>query len=170
MAVKHLKAKTQSFFEKAFPERQIYHRSGGSVRYVSISPWRQAMMAGAATIVVGWCLFATVAVLLSGPAGGIQSGAGERKVAKLERELRNSRAAEQTALSLLEKRTYDYDQHMEDAERRHATLKVLIAHLQGQDTAAATALTGDSATLLIDSSIEEADARQSRGSTLASNE
>ena len=64
MAVKHLKSKTKAFFEKAFPERQIYHRSGGSVRYVSISPWRQAMIAGAATLVVGWCLFATVAVLL----------------------------------------------------------------------------------------------------------
>ena len=90
MAVKHLKSKTKAFFEKAFPERQIYHRSGGSVRYVSISPWRQAMMAGGATLIVGWCLFATVAVLLRGPSIDIQGGSSDRKTARLERELRQS--------------------------------------------------------------------------------
>ena len=94
MAVKHLKAKTRAFFEKAFPERQIYHRSGGSVRYVSISPWRQAMMAGLATLVVGWCLFATAAVLLKGPGVEIQGGGSDRKSARLERELRQAKAAE----------------------------------------------------------------------------
>ena len=49
---------TREFFERAFPERQVYHRSGGSVRYVSISPWRQAFMAGAGVLVMGWCVFA----------------------------------------------------------------------------------------------------------------
>jgi len=159
--VANLTTRTKAFFEKAFPERQIYHRSGGSVRYVSISPWRQAMMAGAATIVVGWCLFATVAVLLRGPAMDAQYGVSDRKTARLERELRQAQAREETALGLLQKRTSDFESDMEDAERRHGTLKVLLAHLQGQDVAGATAVNGDNATLLIDSSIEEADARQS---------
>lgn len=159
---KNFGSRTKAFFEKAFPERQIYHRSGGSVRYVSISPWRQAMMAGAATVVVGWCLFATVAVLLRGPAVGIQSGASERKVARLERDVRQAKAAEQTALSLLENRTKEFDQHIDDAKRRHDTLKVLLAHLQGQDAAQTVALNGSDTILLVDSSIEEADARQGR--------
>ena len=140
MAVKHLKAKTRAFFEKAFPERQIYHRSGGSVRYVSISPWRQAMMAGLATLVVGWCLFATVAVLLNGPGVEIQGGGSDRKSARLERELRQAKAAEQTALTLLETRTTDFNRAIEEAENRHATLKRLMASLQGQDSASAIAL------------------------------
>jgi murein DD-endopeptidase MepM/ murein hydrolase activator NlpD len=162
MAVKHIKAKTQSFFEKAFPERQIYHRSGGSVRYVSISPWRQAMMAGLATLIVGWCLFATVAVLLRGPAIEFQTAGSDRKSARLERDLRQAKAAEQTALALLEKRSEDFSRAMSEAEIRHKTLKRVLANLQGQDTASATALNGDSATLLVDSTIEEGDARQSR--------
>lgn len=173
MAVKHLKAKTQSFFEKAFPERQIYHRSGGSVRYVSISPWRQAMMAGLATLIVGWCLFATVAVLLRGPAVGLQVSAGsDRKSARLERDLRQAKAGEQTALALLEKRTDDFNEAIAEAENRHKTLKRVLANLQGQDTASATALNGDNATLLVDSTIEEGDARQSRPEAIlvASNE
>ncbi|MEZ6030281.1 MAG: peptidoglycan DD-metalloendopeptidase family protein [Hyphomonadaceae bacterium] len=162
MAVKQLKAKTKAFFEKAFPERQIYHRSGGSVRYVSISPWRQAMIAGAATLVVGWCLFATVAVLLRGP--GMDSGGGslDKQSARLERELRQARAAEQTALTLLETRTQDFNLAITEAKSRHETLKKLLASLQGGDTASAIVLNGANATMLIDSTIEEGDPRQSR--------
>jgi len=162
MAVKHLKSKTKAFFEKAFPERQIYHRSGGSVRYVSISPWRQATMAGGATLVVGWCLFATVAVLLRGPGIDIQGGSSDRKTARLERDLRQAKAAEQTALQLLETRTTDFNSALNEAEDRHKTLKRLLANLQGQDTASAIALSGQNASLLIDSTIEEGDPRQSR--------
>lgn len=162
MAVKHLKAKIKAFFEKAFPERQIYHRSGGSVRYVSISPWRQAMMAGAATLVVGWCLFATVAVLLKGPGIDIAGNGGDRKSGRLERELRQAKAAEQTALALLETRTSDFNRAIEEAESRHDTLKRLMASLQGQDSASAIAMSGPNASLLIDSTIEEGDPRQSR--------
>jgi len=168
MAVKHLKSKTKAFFEKAFPERQIYHRSGGSVRYVAISPWRQAMMAGAATLIVGWCLFATVAVLLRGPGVDIQGGSSDRKTARLERELRQAKAAEQTALTLLETRTLDFNTAINEAEDRHTTLKHLLSSLQGQDTASAIALSGQNASLLIDSTIEEGDPRQSRPEAEAS--
>lgn len=160
MAVKHLKAKTRAFFEKAFPERQIYHRSGGSVRYVSISPWRQAMMAGLATLVVGWCLFATAAVLLKGPGVEIQGGGSDRKSARLERELRQAKAAEQTALTLLETRTTDFNEAIKEAENRHEVLKRLMSSLQGQDSASAIALSKPE--LLIDSTIEEGDPRQPR--------
>ena len=163
MAVK-LKSQTKALFEKAFPERQIYHRSGGSVRYVSISPWRQAVMAGAATLVVGWCLFATVSVLLQGPGRGgpVSGGGSDRRVVRVERELQQAKAAEAIALSLLEQRTNDFQKNLKEAEQRHETLKNLFASLQGQEGAAATALNGENGQVLVDSSIEEADARQSR--------
>jgi murein DD-endopeptidase MepM/ murein hydrolase activator NlpD len=171
MAVK-LKSRTKALFEKAFPERQIYHRSGGSVRYVSISPWRQAMMAGGATVVVGWCLFATASVLLRGPGTGGQSLGAERKVARYERELQQARAGEAIALSLLEERTADFENDLKQLEDRHSTIKTLFGHLQGKDGVEAVALNGDAQTILVDSTIEEADARQSRPSEqlLASNE
>ncbi len=161
MAV-NLKSRTRAFFEKAFPERQIYHRSGGSVRYVSISPWRQAMIAGAATMVVGWCLFATAAVLLRGPSLDPQFSGSDRRIARAEREAKQARAAEQIALSLLEKRTTEFQDLLGEAEQRHSTLKILMAHLQGQDSAAAVALGGDNTVLLVDSTIEEAAPRQAR--------
>ncbi len=170
MAVK-LKSQTKALFEKAFPERQIYHRSGGSVRYVSISPWRQAVMAGAATLVVGWCMFATVSVLLRGPSHNSVSGVGDRRVARYEREVHDAKAAEAIALSLLEQRTNDFQKDIKEAEQRHQTLKNLFASLQGQE-GVATALNGDNQQILVNSSIEEADARQSRpaNTVVASND
>lgn len=119
-------------------------------------------MAGAATLIVGWCLFATVAVLLRGPSIDIQGGSSDRKTARLERELRQAKAAEQTALTLLETRTTDFNKAIGEAENRHKTLKRLLSSLQGQDTASAIALNGTNASLLIDSTIEEGDPRQSR--------
>jgi murein DD-endopeptidase MepM/ murein hydrolase activator NlpD len=145
-----------------FPQRHIYHRRGGSVRYFSISPWRPAMRAGAATLVVGWCLFATVAVLLKGPGvSSIAAASGDRSSSRIERELRQAKAAEQTALALLETRTQDFNEAIKEAESRHSTLKRLMASLQGQDNASAIALSGKTE-LLIDSTIEEGDPRQSR--------
>lgn len=167
MAVKHLKSRTKAFFEKAFPERQIYHRSGGSVRYVSISPWRQAMMAGGATLIVGWCLFATIAVLLRGPTIEFQTSGSDRRTARLERDLRSALSREKTALTLLETRTEEFTKTIGEAEGRHETLKRVLANLQGQDTASAVALNGDNVSLLVDSSIEEGDPRQSRAETIS---
>lgn len=120
-------------------------------------------MAGAVTLVVGWCLFATVSVLLRGAAhdGPGAAGSGDRRVVRVERELQQAKAAEAIALSLLEQRTNDFQKSLKDAEDRHETLKKLFASLQGQE-GTATALTGDNQPILVDSSIEEADARQSR--------
>lgn len=119
-------------------------------------------MAGGATMVVGWCLFATASVLLRGPAGDMQNGQSDRKVARFERELQQARAGEAIALSLLEERTSDFESDIKQLEDRHSTIKTLFAHLQGKEGAAIIALNGDGENILVDSTIEEADARQSR--------
>jgi murein DD-endopeptidase MepM/ murein hydrolase activator NlpD len=157
-----LKSRTKALFEKFFPERQIYHRSGGSVRYVSISPWRQAMIAGLATIVVGWCLFATSSVLLRGPVAGVAGASTDGKIARLERDLQQANAQSAFAFSLLEERTSGFKKEIADIQKRQDTLKKVLATLQGQDGADAVALKGNDQAVLVDSSIEEADPRQAR--------
>ncbi len=123
MAVK-LKSQTKALFEKAFPERQIYHRSGGSVRYVSISPWRQAVMAGAATLVVGWCMFATVAVLLRGPSHDSSLGVGDRRVARLERDCVHApRRQKPSPCPCSSNGPTTSRNDIKEAEQRHQTLK-----------------------------------------------
>jgi hypothetical protein len=49
-----LSANLKATFDRAFPDRQIYHRSGGTVRYISVSPWQQAIMAAGVTALAGW--------------------------------------------------------------------------------------------------------------------
>jgi hypothetical protein len=117
------KARARALFDRVFPERQIYHRSGGSVRYVSVSPIQQAIFAGGATVVAGWCVFASVNTLLQGPTNHFQSNADERKIAKMERWLQASRAREAAALSLLEEKTIAFTNATSEFERRHSTLK-----------------------------------------------
>ena len=50
--------RAKALFDRVFPERQIYHRSGGTVRYVSLKPSHQALMALAGVGIAGWCAYA----------------------------------------------------------------------------------------------------------------
>ncbi len=160
-----VKAQARALFDRVFPERQIYHRSGGSVRYVSVSPFQQALFAGGATLVAGWCIFASVNTLLQGPTNKFQTNADERKIAKIERWLQASQAREAAALSLLEEKTIAFTNATSEFERRHATLKTLLGALKGNETLTGElALQGTGGTVLVNSTIEEADARLSRPS------
>ncbi|ACT59449.1 M23 family metallopeptidase [Hirschia baltica] len=160
-----VKAQARALFDRVFPERQIYHRSGGSVRYVSVSPFQQALFAGGATLVAGWCVFASVNTLLQGPTNTFQTNADERKIAKIERWLQASQAREAAALSLLEEKTIAFTNATSEFERRHATLKTLLGALKGHESnEGELALNGTDGKILLNSTIEEADARTSRPS------
>ena len=160
-----LKTRAKALFEKVFPERQIYHRSGGSVRYVSVSPFQQALFATGATLLAGWGVYATANVVLRGPTMSLQSDAAERKIARLERWLEMSRAKESAALSLLEEKSRAFTEATNDFERRHATLKSLLNALKGNEAVEQHALRGNGGGVLVSSTIEEADARQARSAS-----
>lgn len=57
-------ARLAQSFNKAFPERVFYHRSGGQVHYIALSPWQQAIGATLLSAVMGWVVFATGSVIL----------------------------------------------------------------------------------------------------------
>ncbi|MEO0983388.1 MAG: peptidoglycan DD-metalloendopeptidase family protein [Pseudomonadota bacterium] len=156
-----LTAKAKAFFDRIFPERQIYHRSGGTVRYISVSPWQQAIMSTGAAAVIGWCLFATGSYLMAGPATGFEA-ADQRELAKYERWVQELRAKDSLSRSLLEERTDAFQQATLDFEQRHQTLQVLLEALQEGESVELTALRGDGASLLVEPSVDEADARTSR--------
>jgi hypothetical protein len=91
-------------FDRAFPERQIYHRSGGTVRYISISPWQQAMMAAGVTAIAGWTVFATASFVFGGGETTLAGGEG-KELAKYERWVQDLRARESLQRTLLEERS-----------------------------------------------------------------
>lgn len=156
-----LRNQARATFDRLFPERQIYHRSGGTVRYISISPWQQVIIAGGLSLIAAWSLYATGKVLLGSPGSGLGME-DSREIAKYERWVSELRAKDALSRSLLEERTDEFQQATLEFEERHETLKILLNALQGGEDLEVTSLRGDGAGLLVEASIDEADVRQSR--------
>lgn len=155
--------RARSFFDRAFPERQIYHRSGGTVRYVSLSPSKQVLIALGAVGIAGWCAYATVNVMMRGQFVTAQNQEVERLEQKYQRWLQESRARELAAQQQLEEKTAQFERATAEFERRHETLKMLLEYAGGASiTASARPVERDGAKLLMQASVEEADPRQSR--------
>lgn len=159
------RTRIKSTFERVFPERQIYHRSAGTVNYISVSPWQQSIMAAGAVAVAGWCIFATATILLA-PSGTAYAGADGQEVARLERWVQELRAKEALHKSLLEERTDAFQRATVDFEERHENLKIILDALNGSEDLEVSALRGDGAAMLVEASIDEADPRQSRENTM----
>ncbi|MGE3302813.1 MAG: peptidoglycan DD-metalloendopeptidase family protein [Hyphomonadaceae bacterium] len=155
--------RARAFFDRVFPERQIYHRSGGTVRYVSLSPSKQALIALAGVGVAGWCAYASVNVMLRGQIMTAQNQESARVEMKYKRWLAEARAREAAAQAALEERTKTFQAATDEFERRHETLKMLLDFAGGSSvTASARPVERDGAKLLMQASIEEAEPRVSR--------
>ena len=156
-------SRARAFFDRIFPERQIYHRSGGSVRYVSLSPGKQALLALGAVGLVGWVVYATGATLLEGPQAASSNAEVERERAKYDRWLNESRAQAAAAQAVLEERTQQFNRATSDFEQRHEVLRSLLEYAGGANvTATARPIERDGARIIMAASIDEAEPRQSR--------
>jgi len=152
--------KISDFSRRAFPERQIYHRSGGTVRYFTVSPAQQIMLAIALTALVAWCLFASIKVLFG--SGSIVSEAARGEVNMYQRWNQELRAKEAVSTSQLIQRTEAFQDATIDFQRRHETLATMLDAFKNGTRLEVSALRGDSASLLITASIDDADHRQSQ--------
>lgn len=162
--MKNMQNKAKTWFERTFPERQIYHRSGGTVRYISFTPTQQVLVAGGAAFAAGWCVFATVSVLAQGPKLSAHTDALDRNEAKWQRWVSETNARAETAQSLLEERTEAFQRATVEFEQRHETLKLLLTALKSPESIETVSLRGNGSSLLMKASIEEAAPRQSRSS------
>lgn len=161
--MKKLGHKARSLFDRLFPERQIYHRSGGTVRYISLSPSKQALIALAGVGVAGWTGYLNVNWMLNGQGTPQIESESDRTVQTLKRWLAEARARENNAEAQLKERTAQFERETAEFERRHQTLKMLLDYAGGSSiTAAARPIERDGARLLMQASIEEAEPRQSR--------
>ncbi|MBL8548060.1 MAG: peptidoglycan DD-metalloendopeptidase family protein [Hyphomonadaceae bacterium] len=157
-------SRARSLFDRMFPERQIYHRSGGTVRYVSLSPGKQALLALSAVGLAGWCVYATANTLLEGPQATASNAAVERDRAKYDRWLNESRAQAAASQALLEERTRQFDRATSEFESRHEVLRSLLEYAGGASlqVAANRPIERDGARIIMAASIDEAEPRQSR--------
>ncbi len=163
------RVRARDVFERVFPERQIYHRSGGTVRFVSLSPWRQALIATGAAAIVGWSIYATVKVVLQGHESWTEELQAEKERDRYERWIKEAQAKESLARTLLEKRTTDFERKTMEFESRHETLKALLGVAGGMSAnpaeSARATLSSNGARMLSNVTIDEADPREGRSSS-----
>lgn len=154
------RSKVSELVKKTFPERQVYHRTGGTVKYFTIAPLQQVILAGAAAAIVGWTVFATGSFLLGKTASS--GPVADAEVQKLERWVQELRARDALVSDQLAQRTTAFQDATLDFQRRHNTLETMLSALKTGGELEVSALRGDSASLLVTASIDEADPRQSQ--------
>jgi murein DD-endopeptidase MepM/ murein hydrolase activator NlpD len=157
-------SRARAFFDRMFPERQIYHRSGGTVRYVSLSPGKQALLALGAVSLAGWCVYATTSTVLQNNQANASNAEVARERAKWERWLNESRAQAAASQALLQERTRQFDRATADFESRHEVLRSLLEYAGGSSLqlAANHPIERDGARIIMAAAIDEAEPRQSR--------
>lgn len=153
-------AKTSRFIQTAFPERQIYHRSDGVVRYFNISTFQQVIIAIGVTAVSLWFIFASASVLFMPPSISISNSDGE--VLRLERWVQELRANDELSRSQLEARSAEFDTETSRLQERHSQLEAMFDAFKNDSMLDTSVLEGNMGSILIDPSTAEADPRQSQ--------
>jgi hypothetical protein len=148
-------SRARSVFDRVFPERQIYHRSCGSVRHLLLSPGRQVLLALSALVIAGWFVYATTNTLLEGQQHAAGVAALNREHAKYQRWLNESRAQTVTAHAQLEQNARLLDRTIQHLEDRHEILRVLLEYAGGSGLRPARRLDRDGARTITGSLIDE---------------
>jgi len=112
--------------QRWFPDRQIYHRSDGQVRYFAISTTLQVSALFAATVLAGWLCFTTVSVAFHGRAIAAKETQIEEERVQASRLIAEAQASEATAISLVESQSAEFDRTAVEFQLRHETLRQLV--------------------------------------------
>lgn len=124
--VKRLLEGPWAHIKERFPDRQIYHRTEGQVRYFAVTTEMQlAAIAGVCVLAV-WLAITSVSMLLVDTEKN-QMRAQLAAVAERHREeLEEARASEAAALAYVESRTNAFDRTAGEFQLRHDTLRRLL--------------------------------------------
>ena len=139
--------------------------AGGRVRYVSLSPGKQALLALSAVGLAGWCVYATANTLLEGPQATASNAEIERERAKYDRWLNEFRA-QAAAAQAHAGRAHPPVRPTPPATSKAATkCFAACSNMPAAPacmTASARPIERDGARIIMAASIDEAEPRQSR--------
>lgn len=124
--VKRILAGPWEALKARFPDRQIYHRTEGQVRYFVIRTEMQVGAIAAACVAAMWLSIATVNMIMN---TADERGDKVRMAAleaRYQEMLEEARAAEAAAIAYLESRTDAFDRTAGEFQMRHETLRRLM--------------------------------------------
>ena len=110
-----------------FPERQIYVRSGGEVKCLTLSTRKQIAAASVLCFLVLWCLATLLNLLWGHNPLRSQSESFRMREARLERALEDIRAREAAIRDQLEEERASFEVATREFEEKHNTLAQLMS-------------------------------------------
>ncbi len=119
-----------------FPERQLYLRSGGEVKYYLFSTRLQLAITSALAFMALWCLYTMVNLFLGVNPLSTSSQRFKQQEASFERQLADARAKEEKAQLLLAEQRTSFEEMARGFEEKHQTL----SQIMGTTKAVATTL------------------------------
>jgi len=122
----HIPQSMREAINRAFPERQIIHRTGGQVHCFNIGQRSQIIASTGIALVAGWCLFSFASLALGNNPFGSMAKDVRRLEAQFERQLVDAQAKEANARRLLEAQQREFTQAAASFEQKHRTLKQIL--------------------------------------------
>ena len=109
-----------------FPERQLYLRSGGEVKYYVFGTKTQMAIVGGASVIALWCVFTMFNLLWGHNPMRAPSKEIKRVEAKYERLLADAQAKENNARLMLSEQRQNFEQMAKNFEEKHQTISQIL--------------------------------------------
>jgi len=150
---------------QTFPERQLYLRSGGEVRYYVISTRLQVTVVSALMVMALWCVVSMANIVLGVNPFSKPATEMRRLEAHYEQLLDDARVQQENARSLLAEQREDFVKAAKTFEEKHETISQILKS-SGQDVGAARLPSAEYADshILVAPVVRDALPRQSRSS------
>lgn len=109
-----------------FPERQLYLRSGGEVKYYVFGTKTQMAIVGGASVIALWCAFTMFNLLWGHNPMRAPSKEIKRVEAKYERLLADAQAKENNARLMLTEQRQSFEVMAKNFEEKHQTISQIL--------------------------------------------
>ena len=118
-----------------FPERQLYLRSGGEVKYYLFSTRLQLAITSLLAFMAIWCLYTMINLFMGVNPLSTSGQRFKQQEASFERQLADARAKEEKAQLLLAEQRTSFEEMARDFEQKHQALSQIQV---SSDTAASS--------------------------------
>ncbi len=116
----------RTYILRHFPERQIYLRSGGEVKYYVLSTRLQLAVSAAFTVMALWCLYTMVNLLVGHNPLWTSGQAVKTQKAKYERMVADLKAKEENTRLMLSEQRNNFETMARQLEQKHQTLSQIM--------------------------------------------
>lgn len=118
----------RTYVLRHFPERQIYLRSGGEVKYYVLSTRLQLAVVSTLTVMAVWCLYTMINLLVGHNPLRTSSQQMRSLKANYEREVADMRAKEENTRLMLAEQRANFETMAREIEEKHQTLSQIMGN------------------------------------------